>query len=86
MMGDPSHTPNLAQDVGNSTRNGIFNRTNTAGCSKSAAITQTYCNADDEFCDSGKSLPVHLSYVQVFGTQAAQFIVSKAGGNGTIKA
>lgn len=86
MMGDPSHVPNLPQDVGNSTRNGIFIRNNTAACGTSAAITQTYCNADDEFCDSGKSLPVHLSYVQAFGTQAAKFIVDKVGGNNTTKA
>lgn len=82
-MGDPTHVPNLSQDVGNSTKAGVFPRMNIAACGTSAAITQSYCNADDKFCDSGSSIPVHLSYVQTFGTQAAQFIVGKVGGNST---
>ncbi|KAF8857686.1 cutinase [Acephala macrosclerotiorum] len=81
-MGDPTHVPNLSQDVGNSTKTGIFPRKNTT-CGNSAAITQSYCNANDKFCDSGNSIQVHISYVQVFGTQAAQFIVGKVGGNST---
>lgn len=82
-MGDPSHVPGLLQDVGTSTKNGVFPRNNTAACAPSANITQSYCNADDEFCDSGTSLQVHVSYVQVFGTQAAQFIQGRV--NGTLK-
>ena len=76
-MGDPSHVPGLPQDVGKSTKAGVFPRNNTAACASAASITQSYCNANDEFCDSGNSLQVHLSYVQVFGTQAAQFVTSK---------
>lgn len=37
----------------------------------------SYCNANDTFCDSGSSLPVHLSYVQNNGTSAVNFIVQK---------
>jgi acetylxylan esterase len=81
-MGDPSHVPGLSQDVGNSTKNGVFPRNNTAACAPSAKITQSYCNANDEFCDSGASLEVHVSYVQVFGTAAAQFIQGRV--NGTV--
>jgi hypothetical protein len=66
-MGDPSHVPGLSQDVGTSTKNGVFPRNNTAACAPSANITQSYCNSDDEFCDSGTSLQVHVSYVQVLG-------------------
>jgi acetylxylan esterase len=76
-MGDPSHVSGLAQDVGNSTKAGVFPRNNTAACASTASITQSYCNANDTFCDSGSSLQVHLSYVQVFGTQAAQFVTLK---------
>lgn len=83
-MGDPSHVPNLIQDVGTSTKAGVFPRQNAAACNSSAAITQSYCNADDKFCDSGNSIQVHISYVQVFGTQAAQFIAGKVG-NSTMK-
>ena len=81
-MGDPSHVPGQPQDVGTSKNNGVFPRVNTAACAPSANITQSYCNTGDEFCDSGTSLQVHLSYVSVFGTQAAQFIMGRV--NGTI--
>jgi acetylxylan esterase len=82
-MGDPSFVPGLMQDAGNSTKAGIFPRNNTAACSSSAAITKSFCNADDKFCASGNSIQVHISYVQVFGKDAAQFIVGKV--NGTMK-
>jgi acetylxylan esterase len=85
MMGDPSHVPGQPQDIGTSEKNGVFPRVNTAACAPSAAITASFCNDNDEFCDSGTSLQVHESYVQVFGTQAAQFIVGKVG-NSTVKA
>jgi acetylxylan esterase len=76
-MGDPTHVPGLPQDVGNSTKAGIFLRNDTAACSQYASITQSYCLANDTFCDSGSSIAVHLSYVQVYGTQAANFIEEK---------
>lgn len=79
-MGDPSHVPGLSSDVGNSTKAGVFPRMNTASCNASAPITKSYCNADDRFCDSGNSLPVHLSYVQVYGNQAAAFVVQEVEG------
>jgi acetylxylan esterase len=84
MMGDPSHVPGQPQDIGTSKKNGVFPRVNTAACAPSAPITASFCNDNDEFCDSGTSLQVHESYVQVFGTQAAQFIVGKVG-NSTVK-
>ena len=82
-MGDPSHVPGQSQDVGTSTKSGVFPRVNTAACAPSAPITQSFCNSEDEFCDSGDSLAVHLSYVQAFGTQAAQFVVGRVTGNST---
>ncbi|KAL2065494.1 hypothetical protein VTL71DRAFT_3164 [Oculimacula yallundae] len=86
-MGDPAHIANLPQDVGNSTRNGIFQRPNTTSCAAMESITKSFCSADDRFCDSGNSIPVHLSYVKEFGTQAKEFVVQKAmATNGTIAA
>ncbi|PVH81961.1 carbohydrate esterase family 5 protein [Cadophora sp. DSE1049] len=85
-MGDPTHIPNLPQDVGNSTKAGIFPRPNTTACAAMEPITKSFCTADDRFCDSGNSIPVHLSYVREFGTQAKDFVVSQAMGNGTRKA
>ncbi|RDW92013.1 hypothetical protein BP5796_01407 [Coleophoma crateriformis] len=85
-MGDPTHMPNLAQDVGNSTKTGIFPRKDLAACGSLAAVTQSYCNSGDRFCDSGDSIPVHLSYIQVFGSTAAQYVVDQVKGNATAKA
>jgi acetylxylan esterase len=76
-MGDSSHVPGLPQDVGNSTKASIFPRNNTGACASYASITQSYCNANDTFCDSGSSIAVHLSYVHVFRAQAAKFIEGK---------
>lgn len=82
-MGDPAHMINQPQDVGNSTKNGIFPRNNTAtACASMEKITQSYCNSDDKFCDSGNSVAVHIAYVQNFGTAATKFIVNMVGGKG----
>ncbi|KAI9050534.1 hypothetical protein LZ554_005695 [Drepanopeziza brunnea f. sp. 'monogermtubi'] len=83
-MGDPSHMPNLPQNVGNSTKAGIFPRPNTAACKNMEPMTKAYCNADDRFCDSGTSVPVHLAYVQNFGTQAADFVMKMVMGNSSM--
>lgn len=82
-MGDPTHVPGQPQDVGTSTKAGLFPRVNTAACGSSVAVMKSFCNDNDEFCDSGTSLQVHLSYVQAFGTEAAQFITSQVQGNAT---
>lgn len=84
-MGDPTHVPNLAVDVGNSTKAGLFPRQDTAACGSLAAVTQSYCNSDDKFCDSGNSVAVHISYVQVYGSTAAQYVVNQVTGNSTSK-
>ena len=79
-MGDPAHIPNLPQDVGNSTKMGIFNRTNTASC-LITDVTQSYCDSNDTFCDSGSSIPVHVGYVKEYGNQAANYIIGRLNGS-----
>ena len=79
-MGDPAHIPNLPQDVGNSTKRGIFNRTNTASCLLTD-VTQSYCDSNDTFCDSGSSIPVHVGYVKEYGNQAANYIIGRLNGS-----
>jgi hypothetical protein len=76
-MGDPTFGPGLVQDVGNATKTGIFPRLNTGACASYSNITKSFCNSDDRFCDSGNSIAVHLSYVKIFGKDAADFIVSR---------
>lgn len=38
----------------------------------------SYCDEDDLFCDSGKSLDIHVTYVQRYGAAAAKFILDQA--------
>ncbi|KAH8647048.1 cutinase [Tricladium varicosporioides] len=76
-MGDPTQVPGLTQNVGSSQNEGVFPRVNAAGCTTASAIAQSYCDNGDTFCDSGNSIATHLSYVNEFGTQAAQFVISK---------
>ncbi|TVY84417.1 Acetylxylan esterase [Lachnellula suecica] len=78
-MGDPSHVPGLSTDKGTSTKNGVFPRSNSANYASDGfgSLIQSYCDTGDEYCDSGNSLQVHLSYVQTYGTDATNFVVSK---------
>ncbi|KAM3077181.1 hypothetical protein ACMFMF_005093 [Clarireedia jacksonii] len=81
LMGDPSNVPGQSFDAGTSKNTGLFPRQNVAACP--AAKMVSFCDDNDEFCDSGNSLQVHLSYVQKYGTQAAKFITDKVAGNST---
>jgi acetylxylan esterase len=76
-MGDPSFALNQPQDVGTATKGGIFKRNNTAACPSS--IMKSYCDFNDTYCDTGKSILVHVSYVKVYGDVAAQWIIEKYG-------
>lgn len=81
-FGDPRHVVGQAFDLGTSTRNGLFPRTATqlqvlAGM---ASKIQAYCDSGDEFCDSGTSLQVHLTYLNRYQNAAASFVLGKIGG------
>ena len=78
-MRNPSHVPGQPKDVGTSTKSGVFPRVKTAPCTPSVGMTQSFCNANDKFCDSEMSLHALLSYVQ-----AAQFITSKINGSAAV--
>ncbi|KAF7884104.1 uncharacterized protein EAF01_011527 [Botrytis porri] len=81
LMGDPSHVPAETFNAGTAKNNGLFARQNIAACP--AEKTVSYCDDQDEFCDSGTSLQVHLSYVTTYGTAAAKFITDKMAGEST---
>ena len=51
-------------------------RFNPAGCDAVADKMVSFCDADDIFCDSGTSLPVHMGYAKEFGAVAAKFVVT----------
>ncbi|KAF4554227.1 Cutinase-like protein 6 [Elsinoe fawcettii] len=94
MMGDPANVDGQSFLVGNSTRNGFFPRNNTERWEETGVgyKLQSYCDAEDTFCDSGtlgnRSLLIHIGYIPEYGNAAADYVVARAprtssGGNGT---
>lgn len=81
-FGDPRHVVNQSFDLGTSTRNGIFPRSSTQlqVLSNYAARIHAWCDRNDEFCDSGFSLNVHLTYLDRYQDDAATFVLGKIGG------
>ena len=81
-FGDPRHMINQSYDVGTSTRNGIFPRSSTQlqALNHYASKIQSYCDRFDQFCDSGFSLQVHLTYLDRYQDAAATFVLGKIGG------
>lgn len=81
-FGDPRHVVNQPFDLGTSTRNGLFPRSNTQlqVLRGFAGIIQAYCDRNDTFCDSGASTQVHLTYLNRYQNAAAQFVLGKIGG------
>jgi acetylxylan esterase len=81
-FGDPRHVTNQAFDLGSSRRNGLFPRTaaQLQVLSGFASKIQAYCDSNDEFCDSGFSLNVHLTYLNRDQNAATSFVLGKIGG------
>lgn len=81
-FGDPRHVTGQAFDLGSSRRNGLFPRSTTQlnAIAPFASKIQAYCDSNDEFCDSGTSLQVHLTYLNRDQNAAASFVLGKIGG------
>ncbi|KAJ7895408.1 cutinase [Mycena leptocephala] len=80
LMGDPAHVAGESFQKGTANnRNGIFPRSNH-GLEQFSAKIASFCDTGDEFCASGLSLPVHLGYVQEYGSQATAFVLGRIGG------
>jgi hypothetical protein len=81
-FGDPRHVTGVAVDLGTARTNGLFPRSaaqdNLLGAA--ASRIQAYCDANDEFCASGFSLQVHLTYLDRYQNAAASFVLGKIGG------
>jgi cutinase len=81
-FGDPRHVVGQPYDLGTSTRNGMFPR--TSGQLDTllgfAGRIQAYCDNNDQFCDSGRSLNVHLTYLDRYQNAAADFVLGRIGG------
>lgn len=84
-FGDPGNIVNQAWDLGtDTTRNGIFPRSSTqlqaltnfgAGTS-----TRSWCDTGDTFCASGNNLNTHLTYLDRYQNDAANFVLGRIGG------
>jgi cutinase len=81
-FGDPRHVAGQAVDLGTARTNGLFPRSATQDTALNAAAAriQAYCDANDEFCASGTSLTVHLTYLNRYQNAAASFVLGKIGG------
>ncbi len=81
-FGDPRHVTGQAVDLGTARVNGLFPRSASQDSALSAASSriQAYCDANDEFCASGTSLMVHLTYLDRYQNAAAGFVLGKIGG------
>jgi acetylxylan esterase len=81
-FGDPRHVVNQPFDLGTSNKNGLFARTaqQLQTLQQFAPKIQAFCDSNDEFCDSGFSLNVHLTYLNRDQNAAAQFVLGKIGG------
>jgi hypothetical protein len=81
-FGDPRHVVNQSFDLGTSTRNGMFPRSSTqlSVLAGFASRIAAWCDANDQFCDSGNSLNVHLTYLNRYQTAAQNFVLGKVGG------
>jgi acetylxylan esterase len=83
-FGDPGHVVNQSWDLGTATSNGRFPRTaaqlqlltSFGGGNKIAA----WCDSGDPFCAGGGNLQVHLTYLNRYQNNAANFVLGKIGG------
>jgi hypothetical protein len=84
VFGDPGHVVGTSWDAGTSKTAGLFPRSaaedaaiqSFGGSSKISA----WCDANDEFCSSGNSLEVHLTYLNRYQNAASSFVLGKIGG------
>jgi hypothetical protein len=81
-FGDPRHVTGQSFDLGTSTKNGQFPRSSTQlnVLKGFASRISAWCDANDQFCDSGNSLQVHLTYLNRYQTAAQNFVLGKVGG------
>ncbi|KAK0391672.1 hypothetical protein NLU13_1171 [Sarocladium strictum] len=82
VFGDPTFTVGQSFDVGTSTTDGIFSRSeggsSLALLNTYASKIQSYCDTGDPFCASGTDLDVHSNTVAKYAQAAANFIVSQS--------
>jgi hypothetical protein len=77
LFGDPTFTAGEPFNITDGNRSGVFTR----GKGKLSAVagrTESFCNANDEFCQGGTSLAAHLNYTKDL-TKATDFAKKQVG-------
>ncbi|KAK4160808.1 cutinase-domain-containing protein [Cladorrhinum sp. PSN259] len=77
LFGDPSNTAGVPWNVGTSTKDGLFPRSNVTSCMPFSDRIRSYCDTGDRYCDLGNITAVHGSYFEKYGTDAAEFIAKQ---------
>lgn len=77
LLGDPTFTAGEPFNVTQGNRSGVFAR-EPGELDAFADRTQSFCNRNDTFCQSGSSLAAHLNYDGSLD-EAADFVASKVG-------
>ncbi|KAK4065959.1 CAZyme family CE5 [Trichoderma aggressivum f. europaeum] len=88
IFGDPTHVANLTYDRGTSVKDGLFNRSSASvdQCKKYASRIISYCDKGDIYCDAGTNTTVHHLYIDRYGDEIVDFVVSqfeKSSGSGS---
>ncbi|PPQ71315.1 hypothetical protein CVT24_012041 [Panaeolus cyanescens] len=80
-MGDPRHVPFQSFDRGTSLRDGLYPRLSSQQYSSTLqSRTQSFCDFGDPFCDGGLLTTVHLTYLDRYQDDAAEFVLDRIGG------
>ncbi|KAL7921778.1 carbohydrate esterase family 5 protein [Trichoderma austrokoningii] len=79
IFGDPTHVANLTYDRGTSVNNALFHRSAASVdvCKSYASRIISYCDTGDVYCDGGSNVTVHHLYIERYGSEIVDFVVSQ---------
>lgn len=80
LMGDPSWVNGTAWNAGTADSGvSYFPRRNSGACAPVADKMVSYCDANDEYCNSGTSIVIHASYLTRYTSDAYDFVAGLVG-------
>lgn len=81
VFGDPTHRAGQSYNAGDADGSGIFKRVwpSTTILEGYSDVFRDYCAEGDFFCDAGGDLEVHSAELDLYGDDAADWIVGKVG-------
>ncbi|KAI9163924.1 Acetylxylan esterase [Paramyrothecium foliicola] len=82
MMGNPRYQYGIAHQVGTCTQGGFAARPSNFVCPGGSKV-KSYCDQEDPYCCKGNSQQHHQQYVQIYGTQALNFVNAALQGGTT---